>query len=98
MFKTDVLLILIVKIVMMPEELKYVSNVSPQQTESLPFHNTHVFVKKVSMTKKESVNHVPQVVLSVQTPHHVKDVLFQPPTIIMELVHAHKAISSLLNH
>lgn len=98
MFKTDVLPILTVKIVMMPEDLKYVFNVLPQPTEFLPSHNTHVFVRKDIMMTREFVNHVHQVVLNVQMPHHVKDVPSQLPTTTTEHAHAHKAIFSLLNH
>lgn len=98
MFKTDVLLILSVKIVMMPEELKSVFNVLLQPTEFLLFHNMLVFARKVSMTIKESANHVHQAVLSAQMPQFVKDALSQLPIIPTELAHVLKAISSLLNH
>lgn len=98
MFKTDVLLIHSVKIVMMPEELKSVFNVLPQPTEFLLFHNMLVFARKVSMTIKESASHVHQAVLSAQMPQFVKDALSQLPIIPMELAHVLKAISSLSNH
>ena len=98
MFKTDVLLILFVKIVMMQEELKYVFNVLLQLTEFLPFLNMLVFARKVSMMTRESASHVHQVVLSAQMPQFVKDVLSQLPTTQTEPVHVLKAISSPLNH
>ena len=98
MFRMDVLLILIAKIVMMPEELKFVFNVLLQPIEFLPFHNMHAFVKKVFMMTRGSANHVPPDAPSAQVLLLAKDVLSLLPTTIMELVHAHKATSSLLNH
>lgn len=98
MFKTVVLLILSVKIVMMPEELKFVFNALPQPTEFSPFLNMPVFVRKVSMMIREFVDHVHQDVQNVQTPLFVKDVPSQPLTTPTELVHVLKVISSLLNH
>jgi hypothetical protein len=94
----DVLLILSVKIVMMPEELKSVFNVLLQPTEFLLSLNMLVSVKKVTMMIRESAKHAHQVVLNAPMPQFVKDVLSQLPTIPTELAHVLKAISLLLNH
>lgn len=97
-FKTDALLTHTVKTAIVPEELAFVFNALPQPTESSPYHNTLVFARKVTMMTRESANHADQDVPNAQMLPLVKDVLSQLPTTTMELVHAHKVISSLLIH
>lgn len=94
-----VLLILIVKFAMTPEELPSVSNVLVQPTDFWLFLNTSVNVMKVSLTNQESASHAHQVVLNVLTPPFANDALSQPlPTSTAELVLALKATSSPLSH
>ena len=96
MFKMDVLLILSVKIVMMPEELRSVFNVLPQPTDIWLFLNMLVFAGTVSSIKEESASHAHQDVPLVPVPPNVLNVLLLPTPPTTELVHALKVISSLL--
>jgi hypothetical protein len=97
-FKMGVLPTLTAKFVMTPEELPSASNVSHQPTEFWPSHNINASAEKASSMMPESASPANQVVPSVQTPHHVKDALCQPPTTTTELVPVHKVISSPLSH
>lgn len=97
-FKTDVLLILSVKSVMMPEELLSVSNVLLQPTDFWPCLNSDADALKVSMKKLELADPAHQDVLNAQMPQFAKDAPSQPPTTTTEHALAHKATSSLLSH